>query len=346
MVEAGTVIESGSGENGLGRKSMLFKYNAKHGYVIGGDIGRNEIRIVLADLAGTVVNEIMIGLNNGMLTEKTLEELNRDIDQMLLKRRISPERILLVCIGVPYRIDSTSRANYLSLTSDNPENTRLDQYFEQKFGVDILVENSINLGAIGEKYYGAGRNFNDIFYIDFGVGIGSAMLLDGKPFCGHNGAAGEISYCITDTNRLRTVYSDDGILEELVAVTGKKLGLHLDSHNHIQEMKPAFDRALQNDRDAQEFLDLLARHFGVLLVNVTSLINPEVIIFSGRVGVNLLERYYNTFLRMLSAHVPFVPHLVPSVLRKKGNCLGAVSVAVEHLHKDYSVLEGTMEKIV
>ena len=345
LIEAGIISEGGEGDNELGRKSKLLKYNSKVGYVIGGDIGRNSIQIILADLEGNIVDEITRNLDKGTFTKDTLSALDTSIDFMLRKEGIVPECILSVCIGVPYRIDSTSRANYLNLSSDDPQNIRLDKYFELKFNAPVRVENSINLGVLGEKNYGAGKNFHNIFYIDFGVGIGSALLLNDTLFCGGNGAAGEISYSIADTNRVRTSYCDDGILEELIASAGEIVGLQHNDNKHIQEMKPIFDRALQYDKAAQDFLDLIARYFSVILVNSVSLINPDVVIFSGGVGVHLLERYYNTFLRFLSVHIPFVPQLIPSTLGKKGNSLGAVSVAMEHIHKDYAVLEKALHKV-
>lgn len=346
LMEVGIVTESGEGDNELGRKSKLLRYNAKRGYVIGGEIGRKSIRIVLADLKGNPLDEIEIGLDDDIFTREILLKLDRYIDLMLNKEGIGTKQILAACIGVPYRIDSTLRANYLNLSSADAESARLDQYFELKFGVPVRVENSINLGVLGEKSYGAGKSFRNILYIDFGVGIGSAMLLNDKLFRGHNGAAGEISYCITDTDKLRGAYCDDGLLEELIASAAELAGLRHDENKHIQEMKPIFDRAFQNDKSAVDFLDLLARYFCILLVNSASLINPEVIIFSGGVGVHLLERYYTTFQRVLSAHVRFVPKLLPSSLRKKGSSLGAVSVAVEHLHKDYAVLEKALYNTV
>ena len=345
LMAAGLIVESGEGNNELGRKSRLLQYNARRGYIIGGDIGRKSARIFLADLAGNCLHEAAIQLDEGRFTDKILQELDKRIDLMLLKEGIGVQHVLTVCIGVPYRIDSTSRANYLNIPSERTEQVRLDQYFSSKFHTSVQVENSIYLGLLGEKTYGIGKNFHNIFYIDFGVGLGSSLMLNGQLFCGANGAAGEIAYCIPDTQRLRSAYNDNGLLEELIASAAKAAGLKADENGHIQEMKPAFLRARQNDPAAIAFLDQLANYLGILLVNSVALLNPEVVVFAGSVGTHLLERYYTTFLRMLSAHVPIVPQLLPSSLGKRGSGLGAVSEAVERLHKDYAVLEAALHKL-
>ncbi len=339
LLQSNILLECGASDNELGRKGRLLKYNSTLGYVLGGDIGRNSIHILLADLSGAAIGETEIALPNGKCTSASLDELDANIDQMLQKAEVSANQVLDTCIGIPYRVDSDFRDRYLNNPAEHEGKTRLDQYFSLKFKTCVHLENSINLGALGEKNFGAGRGYSNVLYINYGVGIGSALLLDGKLFTGRNGAAGEISYCITDTNDRRVSYSDVGLLEELIATEARKIGLECDENMHIPHMKPAFDRAIAGDSDAKAFLNKLVSYFGVLLVNAISLINPEVVIFSGGVGTHLLERYYSDLLRILSVHVPYMPQLVPSMLREKGTCLGAVSVALDHLHSDFTILE-------
>lgn len=343
LMTTGLVLERGDGTNELGRKSKLLQYNARRGYVLGGDIGRKNIHIILADLVGNPLNEFAIPLDNGVLTETLLEKLDRQLDLMLKKAYIQPNHVLSICLGVPYRIDSVSRADYLNIQGSSTQ-LSLDRYFEQKFHVPVYVENSINLGALGEKNYGIGRGFHDIFYLDFGVGIGSALLLDDHLYRGTSGAAGEIAYCIADTSFKRTTYHDTGLLEESISQAAQDVGLVPDKNGHIQEMKPVFDRAQGGDEKATAFLDLLAGYLGVILVNTVALMNPDAVIVAGGVGTHLLERYDSFFRQTLSAHDPVIPHLLCSSLGKRASSLGAISVVLEHLNQDYTLLEHALKR--
>ena len=77
LMAAGLIVESGEGNNELGRKSRLLQYNARRGYIIGGDIGRKSARIFLADLAGNCLHEAAIQLDEGRFTDKILQELDK-----------------------------------------------------------------------------------------------------------------------------------------------------------------------------------------------------------------------------------------------------------------------------
>src|SRR5690606_17199213 len=58
----------------------------------------------------------------------------------------------------------------------------------------IYLENNATAAAVGERWYGAGRHISSFFYIFFGAGLGGGLIINGQPYEGHTGNAGELGY--------------------------------------------------------------------------------------------------------------------------------------------------------
>jgi glucokinase len=62
----------------------------------------------------------------------------------------------------------------------------------------VLTENDVNLGALGIKRFGVGKNAKNMLVVFIGTGIGGAILIDGKIYRGSNFVAGEIGHMIIE----------------------------------------------------------------------------------------------------------------------------------------------------
>ena len=72
-----------------------------------------------------------------------------------------------------------------------------------RLGLPVYVDNDANLGALAEVTLGAGRNVRHAAYLQIGGGIGAGLVVDGRPFRGAFGAAGEMGH---------VVVHDDGVI--------------------------------------------------------------------------------------------------------------------------------------
>ena len=50
LLQSGYLVEAGDGDNNLGRKSTLLQFNAERAYVVGVDVGRSQLRVILAEV--------------------------------------------------------------------------------------------------------------------------------------------------------------------------------------------------------------------------------------------------------------------------------------------------------
>ncbi len=98
----------------------------------------------------------------------------------------------------------------------------IKDYLSKRFSVNVSVMNDAECFAMGEWAFGAGENAGIMFGATLGTGLGGCLLLDGKPFKGAHGYAGEIGE-IGVSGRLLEAHSSGTALKELSGMVGEKL---------------------------------------------------------------------------------------------------------------------------
>jgi glucokinase len=66
----------------------------------------------------------------------------------------------------------------------------------KRFGLPVVVGNDVEIGALGEQHYGAGRGCDDFVCVFVGTGVGGAIVEGGLPRHGATGTAGEIGHTV------------------------------------------------------------------------------------------------------------------------------------------------------
>ncbi len=66
--------------------------------------------------------------------------------------------------------------------------------FESAFGVDVLIENDVNLAVLGEHWQGRGQGVDNLAYVALGTGIGGGLIVGGQLVKGAGNAAGELGF--------------------------------------------------------------------------------------------------------------------------------------------------------
>ena len=151
---------------------------------------------------------------------------------------------------------------------------------QARLGVPVELENDANVGALGEKVFGAARGVDDLIYVRVSAGIGAGLILGGRPYRGFRGVAGEIGHVLADPagpicrcgNRgcLETVASPVAVAALLERSTGTRVSLA-----RVLELVAAGDRGAR--RAVADAGEAIGRALS-MLVNV---LNPEVVVVGG-----------------------------------------------------------------
>lgn len=103
-------------------------------------------------------------------------------------------------IGVSFGGPVEARTGTVRLSHHVPgwENVPLSRLLMEEFGAPAQVDNDANVAALGEHRYGAGRDFDSLLYITVSTGVGGGWILNGQPWRGAHGMAGEIGHTVVD----------------------------------------------------------------------------------------------------------------------------------------------------
>lgn len=198
-------------------------------------------------------------------------------------------------VGVPGLVNpETGR---VLISNDLPSIARGDfkADLSRATGLPVLLENDANAGGFGEYAIGAGRGSRNMFYVTIGLGIGGALILDGKLWKGASGFAGEFGHITIDPEGIECTCGNVGCLEtvasapNIVRRTHERLyrdGTSSLSRLAINKEFTAADiarEAKNGDDFAAMMIERTGRHIGTAIAAVINLLNIERIVLGGGV---------------------------------------------------------------
>jgi len=298
LIAGELVVESGLEPSKLGRRRVALKLSAGTSYTIGVEIGTFFLRVVINDLAGNVCHKVETRtiLSDGF--SRVMERCFKTVDQAISDSGISKDAVAGIGIAHSGVVDSNQG---IVLSFPRPgqmaewRNVALRELVEEKYKVPCVVEDSVRMAALAEKQVGIAVELSDFVYIRIGMGIGACIFIDGEPYRGAGGSAGEFGHMTVDENGPLCYCGNNGCLSALASCSAIILAvasaIRKGVHSKIQEMvendldqiniEMILQAAVENDSLAFRVLNEAAVHIGVALADVVNLLNPSVVIFSG-----------------------------------------------------------------
>jgi glucokinase-like ROK family protein len=346
LVAEDLVHPHGKTEATGGRPRPLLGFNGRAYAVVGVDLGGTKMVGTLADLNGSVQHEVYIPHDeNG--TDDCLERLCELIQQLLDVPRPPGQRIRGIGVGVP-AITLTPEGIVTWAPSLGWRDLPLKKILADRFALPVLVENDVNLAALGEWGFGAGRGTQNMVCIAVGTGIGAGIIIGGALYTGHNQAAGEIGYLPPSVEYLGRCYDQFGALENLASGTGiaararrllEKDGLPVPAEGSVEGLsaEDVFNAARRGEAWAQQVVGDTVDYLSLAIAGVSSLLNPEVVVLGGGVARSA-DLLIEPILGRLHGVVPFVPRVVASSLGRRAAAMGAIMIVL-HATTGYVVAQ-------
>lgn len=322
LEEDGLVHLVGEVSGRPGPVTSLYDMNAASAHVVGIDIGRDWIRVVVADLRGTLV-----GRKDGRNTARSSAALAGRVGELaraaIREAELDWSAIRCAVVGSPGVYDPGAGRLEFAPNLPGPD---LAERLRAALDVDLVIENDINLAAVGEHVYGQGRGKRNFALVSIGTGVGMGIVVNGELYVGARGAAGEVSYLpATEETAPDDEALAHGATEAVAAATGvvraaRAAGLELET------AKEVFAAAAAGDAIALSVVEAEGRRIGGLIVAVAAVLDPEVIVLAGGVGRNL-DLLGAAIERRVAELGPLRPTVVASTLGDSGVLIGAVAHA-------------------
>lgn len=199
-----------------------------------------------------------------------------------------------VGIGAPGAIDA-ARGRVIFAPNLGWKDVALKGELERELGVPVCVENDCKLHTLGVYEVELESRPRDVIGVFLGTGIGAGIIIDGKPFRGFNGSAGEIGHMVIDVDGPVCGCGNRGCFEALASrraifrtihaavQQGQKTMLVEMLGKDLEDMRSGDLRKAvrRGDRFVAEVIDRSAHHTGIAVGNLINLFNPEVIVLGG-----------------------------------------------------------------
>jgi predicted NBD/HSP70 family sugar kinase len=154
---------------------------------------------------------------------------------------------------------------------------------EQRLDTPAYVDNDANLGALAEVTLGAGRNARFAAYVSISSGIGAGMVVDGRPYHGHRGTAGEIGHVVVDPQGPICRCGNRGCLETLASGPAL-LKLVQDSREQELTVREMIELARDGDAGCRRAIADAGQVVGRVVAGLVNLFSPEMVVIGGDLG--------------------------------------------------------------
>jgi predicted NBD/HSP70 family sugar kinase len=289
LTDGGLVREAAKRQNGRGAPSITLEIDPHGAYSIGLDLDRDHLTALLVDLTGTVRQREHQVLS--FPDPDDAVDLMGSVCQSLVEaENLALDDVSGVGVGFPGPIE-VSRDDGVTRVA-NPtafpkwENVPVVDLLTDRLGLPIYLENNATAAAVGERWYGEDQ-ISNFFYLLFSVGLGGGIVIDGQPYEGFTGNAGELGY-------IPAAEEDDRPKGGLPPHAGEKP--HVGEHFHLPQLynqlqKEGADVSAPDDllplykrgnRIVHDWVDKGVQNLTTLLLLVEYLIDPEAIYFGGQ----------------------------------------------------------------
>jgi predicted NBD/HSP70 family sugar kinase len=307
-----------------GRSQLSYALQADAAMVLGFDVGGTKVASAVADLRGQILAE---------LTEPTVQtgaadlvaQLGRMADALCRSAGKPRFRVRMAAVGVPAAVHPQTADLSLAGNLQGLEGGNLLAGLQGALGVDVLIDNDVNLALLAELGQEGGADRQNAAFIALGTGIGGALMINGQLLRGAHGGAGELGYMPLWRIDAPGVPS----LEEQVGETGIRQAYVAGGGDPSHTVRDIFTAAENGSTPAVMVLDQAAEHVARAVLALLALLDPDLVVFGGSVGSR--PEFIQRVSGVVAAAWPRPISIVRSRSGGRAGLLGALKLARSHL---------------
>ncbi|MFZ1135452.1 MAG: ROK family protein [Candidatus Korobacteraceae bacterium] len=265
-------------------------------YSIGVDLGGTNLRIAAVDCDGKLLEKLELGAEVSRGRDFVITEMCKAID-ILKQKYHGSGQLVGIGIGVPGFIDMAAGMVMESPNLPDWKSFPVRDEIEKRLGAPVILENDANSAAMGEKWLGAAREYDNMAMYTLGTGVGGGLVFNGLLWHGMTGMAGELGHF--------TVYADGhpcgcgsrGCLEQYASATavvrmakeaiaqGESPELERLSHDPVQfTSRSIYNLAIQGEVPAKKVFENVGRALGIGIGGMVNALNLPIYVIGGGVS--------------------------------------------------------------
>jgi predicted NBD/HSP70 family sugar kinase len=326
------VVPAGGSVSTGGRPPQMFAFNRDAGVVLAADLGATHSRLAITDLGGEVLVEGAEEIAIAEGPEAVLAWLEKTFDELLERVGRTHSDVRGVGVGVPGPVEFATGTPVAPPIMPGWDGYRVSDRLADYFGAPTLVDNDVNIMALGE-HWKAWRAYDHLLFVKVGTGIGCGIITDGRIHRGAQGAAGDIGHIHVPGNEEICRCGNRGCLEAVagggaMAARLRSQGIEaLNSRDVVRHVRDGRPEAMQLVRQA-------GRELGEVLAASVNFFNPGVIVIGGDIAhadehllAGVREVVYQRAVPLGTRSL----RIVRSALDDRAGVIGAAVMVIEHV---------------
>ncbi|MGC8834526.1 MAG: ROK family protein [Armatimonadota bacterium] len=331
---------------------MRIKPNKDAPYIIGVDLGGTNVRAVLSDRSGNILQDARrptLATEPPPVIEGQIVGAVRDA---MARAGVSEQDVAGVGIGIPGIMDHETGVvfwspNFPTWSDAEPVGANV----AKQLGLATYIINDARCAALGELHFGAGRGARNMVMITLGTGIGGAIVLDGKLMLGPQGSIGEIGHQTLWPDGPKCGCGNFGCMEALCGIGAIvdrcRRKLQAGRYSRIIELvggdwekiTPAIiDQAAdEGDPVAREVMEETGMWIGIGAANMINILAPDLFVIGGGVA-QAGETIFEPIIRTINARAVRRQRercrVVPAELGDNAGVMGGVVLVLQALEAE------------
>lgn len=344
LISEGILMEKGEAaqEKKAGRKKINVDINYSYKKVLCVCIEIDETYITITDMLGNVCAKKVVPTNQEQNPESFLKEIATESKELLWAAGIAKDGVLAAGVSVPGIVDDEKG---ISVRSYRIWNRPVDikRVMEENLGFEVVVENNVKAFADGELIYGIGRTTNNLMFVKWGPGVGSAVTINHQVYQGRDFKGAEIGHYIIEKDGIPCRCGKRGCLETVVsthafvnAVTEKfeeelmpKLAEWLQVDGNTLDVRNIQKWGALSEPAIEEIFTEKIDKLALTVENVISILNPDHVVIYGKIFE--VDGFADRFIHACKVYEPEMPdgYILKSQLSDKINYIGPLAVVMK-----------------
>lgn len=314
-----------------------------HGLRGGVDLGGTKIQAVVVDGDHAVLGQARRPTPTKGGPADVAEAIAQVLREAAAEAQVDPADLTHVGVGSPGTVDAaagtvSSAKNLPGWAAAYP----LSKQLRKRLGTAIALGNDVQVATDAEAALGAGRGHASMLGVFWGTGVGGGIVLGGTPWIGRGGA-GEIGHVCVQVDGARCPCGRRGCME---AYAGRNaLEAHARELHDDGEPTELFKIARKRGRErltsgiwaaaleredplATKLIDRAVLMLGAGVASCDNVLDVEIIILGGGLGVRLGQPYADRIAAAMAPHLFFSDRPPPVVVAALGDLGGAIGASL------------------
>ncbi|MEU7742311.1 ROK family transcriptional regulator [Nonomuraea sp. NPDC049158] len=281
LLDRGLVVERADAPSTGGRPPVRLEFNAVGGVVLVAALGASRTRVAVCDLAGREIEgrDFAIDVEQGPdvvlpLVMDTWDELLGDRPRSMLRG---------VGMGVPATVEFAQGRTESARVMASWTGVVIPPVVRERFPVPVLIDNDVNLLAIGE-HRGAYPDLDDLMFVKVSTRIGAGVIAGGKILRGALGAAGEIGHIpVRDGGGVLCRCGNIDCVDSVASGTALLRDLRA-AGKDVKTIADVTTLVRAGDAETMAIVREAGRQIGEVLSVAVNILNPSIVVLGGDVA--------------------------------------------------------------